>query len=153
MIDMTSFKAQDVLPHRGKMLLIDRIVESDFDTYAIVEHNSYPERFYFDGHFDGHFIGHPIVPGTLILEMMFQACGVLVRLRNLRNTGKMVQSSGVAVSAKSVYFLKEVDMDSTISIKATRKFSIMNFSTFYAVAKVGDEEVCKAELTIYTSHE
>ena len=149
MIDMTSFKAQDVLPHRGKMLLIDRIVESDFDTYAIVEHNSYPERIYFDG----HFIGHPIVPGTLILEMMFQACGVLVRLRNLRNTGKMVQSSGVAVSAKSVYFLKEVDMDSTISIKATRKFSIMNFSTFYAVAKVGDEEVCKAELTIYTSHE
>lgn len=148
-IDMTSFKAQDVLPHRGIMLLIDRIVESDFDTYAIVEHNSYPERFYFDG----HFIGHPIVPGTLILEMMFQACGVLVRLRNLRNTGKMVQSSGVAVSAKSVYFLKEVDMDSTISIKATRKFSIMNFSTFYAVAKVGDEEVCKAELTIYTSHE
>ena len=63
---------RNVLPHRGSMLLLDRLVtESE---------NSVRGSYTFRGDewfFDGHYPGNPIVPGAILCEIMAQsACGL-----------------------------------------------------------------------------
>ncbi len=68
---------QEYLPHRYPMLLVDKVLNMDFEaekgpTLTAIKNVSYNEEF-----FNGHFNGHPIMPGVLILESMAQASGLL----------------------------------------------------------------------------
>ncbi len=63
-----------ILPHRYPMLLIDRVIESDFDKRMVgIKNLTANEQI-----FQGHFPGHPVMPGVLQLEAMAQLAGVLV---------------------------------------------------------------------------
>jgi beta-hydroxyacyl-ACP dehydratase FabZ len=63
------------LPHRYPMLLVDRIVEVDFEarTCRAIKNVTINEPF-----FPGHYPGLPVMPGVLILECMAQVGAVLV---------------------------------------------------------------------------
>lgn len=66
-------KVMEYLPHRYPFLLIDKVIESEDDTYlSALKNVTVNEPF-----FQGHFPGQPIMPGVLILEAMAQATGLL----------------------------------------------------------------------------
>jgi 3-hydroxyacyl-[acyl-carrier-protein] dehydratase len=68
------------LPHRFPFLLLDRILESDWDTRIVALKNiSVNEPF-----FQGHFPGQPVMPGVLQLEAMAQAGGLLLNKKHER---------------------------------------------------------------------
>ena len=144
-MELTKLKPVDLLPHDGTMLLVDRIIDSDYESFIVTERTVDRNDFYFDGHFPNH----PIVPGVFIIEMMFQTCGILVRLNNTsKESNSANRQVGKAVSIKSAKFKKEGSPDSIIQIKATKKYSVMTFTEFIVNAFVGEEEVCNAELII-----
>ncbi len=60
-----------------KFLLIDRVERSDPDAKIIHCRCQVPTE---SGIFEGHFPGHPLLPGTLMIEAIAQACGMLVLL-------------------------------------------------------------------------
>lgn len=63
-----------ILPHRFPMLLVDRILESDFETRIVgIKNLTVNEPF-----FQGHFPGHPVMPGVFQLEAMAQVAGILL---------------------------------------------------------------------------
>ncbi len=63
-----------ILPHRFPMLLVDKIIESDFKTRIVgLKNLTINEPF-----FQGHFPSHPVMPGVLQLEAMAQCGGVLL---------------------------------------------------------------------------
>ena len=63
-----------ILPHRYPFLLVDKIIELDFDNRVVgVKSVTANEPF-----FPGHFPGNPIMPGVLIIEAMAQTGGVLI---------------------------------------------------------------------------
>ncbi|GMR24851.1 MAG: bifunctional UDP-3-O-[3-hydroxymyristoyl] N-acetylglucosamine deacetylase/3-hydroxyacyl-ACP dehydratase [Ignavibacteria bacterium] len=63
-----------ILPHRYPFLLVDKIIELDFDNRVVgVKSITANEPF-----FPGHFPGNPIMPGVLIIEAMAQTGGVLI---------------------------------------------------------------------------
>lgn len=65
---------QKILPHRYPFLLVDKIVQLDFDKKVVgVKSVSINEPF-----FQGHFPGQPIMPGVLILEAIAQTGGILL---------------------------------------------------------------------------
>ncbi len=62
----------NVLPHRGSMLLLDRLIPESEDRVC----GSYTFRGD-EWFFDGHYPGNPIVPGVILCEIMAQcACGL-----------------------------------------------------------------------------
>ena len=140
-------KPGDLLPHSDFMLLIDKVIYTDYEksitTAKTVKKN--------DIYFKGHFSGYPILPGVFIIEMMFQSSVILNRLIqerkvNINNTSE--KKIGKAVKIKSATFKKEVFPNSTIIIKSEKKFDLMNFSEYKAVAYVDDEEICQAEIIL-----
>jgi len=73
-----------ILPHRYPMLLVDRIIESDFETKIVgIKNLTINELF-----FQGHFPGHPVMPGVLQLEAMAQVAGILLN-RKMQHPGKI----------------------------------------------------------------
>lgn len=75
---------QAIIPHRPPFLMIDRVIETDSETYVIAIKNvTMNEEF-----FRGHFPGAPIMPGVLIVEAMAQAAAIVV-MANPVNKGKI----------------------------------------------------------------
>ncbi|MBW1879773.1 MAG: hypothetical protein JRI25_25410 [Deltaproteobacteria bacterium] len=67
-------RPEELLPHRDRFLLLDRLLRLDADGAEAI------------GHFDpedvhGHFPGNPIVPGVLLLEGLAQTLACLDLLR------------------------------------------------------------------------
>ena len=73
-----------ILPHRYPMLLVDRIVECDWQKRIVGIKNLTMT----DAVFQGHFPGHPVMPGVLEIEAMAQVGGVLLS-RVLQQDGKI----------------------------------------------------------------
>jgi beta-hydroxyacyl-ACP dehydratase FabZ len=73
-----------ILPHRYPMLLVDRIIECDWEKRIVgIKNLTMNEQI-----FQGHFPGHPVMPGVLAIEAMAQTGGVLLS-RVLKQEGKI----------------------------------------------------------------
>lgn len=66
---------KEILPHRYPFLMLDRIVEIDFDEKRIVGMKNLAAN---EPYFQGHFPNDPIMPGVLQLEAMAQVGGILL---------------------------------------------------------------------------
>jgi beta-hydroxyacyl-ACP dehydratase FabZ len=63
-----------MLPHRYPFLLVDRVTDTDEETYLdAVKNVTVNEPF-----FQGHFPDNPVFPGVLLLEAMAQASGLML---------------------------------------------------------------------------
>jgi len=71
-----------ILPHRYPFLLVDKIIEMDWEKGTIVGQKNVTIN---ESFFQGHFPDAPIMPGVLILEALAQTGGVLVHLKGNAN--------------------------------------------------------------------
>jgi len=82
---------QEVLPHRYPFLLVDRILETDGETFMVgIKNVSFGEPF-----FQGHFPGHPVMPGALLVEAMAQVGAALLLYGNADRKNQLVYFSGI----------------------------------------------------------
>jgi 3-hydroxyacyl-[acyl-carrier-protein] dehydratase len=136
---------EKLLPHRAPMLLIDKVLETDYANTITVQALVKRDAVFMQGHFPNY----PLLPGVILIEMMFQAGGILNRISGKDFSNKALESRmGRAVKIKSATFYKEVLAESIVTIYITKKSTLFNFSEYSAVAKVGEVKVCVAEITI-----
>ena len=82
---------QEILPHRYPFLLVDRILETDGETFmAGIKNVSLGEPF-----FQGHFPGHPVMPGALLVEAMAQVGAALLFCKSADLKTQLVYFSGI----------------------------------------------------------
>ena len=128
------------LPHRYPFLLVDRVLEIDKGkSIKALKNISMNEP-----QFTGHFPHRPVFPGVLMLEAMAQTAALLA-----------FDTLGTTPDDKTVYYFAGIDgarfkrpvepgdqlvMDVTLD---RMKAGIFKFK---AVARVGDEVACEAEL-------
>jgi 3-hydroxyacyl-[acyl-carrier-protein] dehydratase len=61
------------MPHRYPFLLVDRVVDIDYEkSIKVLKNVTINEHF-----FAGHFPDYPVMPGVLIIEAMAQSAGIL----------------------------------------------------------------------------
>ncbi|MDP3135500.1 MAG: 3-hydroxyacyl-ACP dehydratase FabZ [Burkholderiaceae bacterium] len=128
------------LPHRYPFLLVDRVLEIDKGkTIKALKNVTINEPF-----FQGHFPHRPVMPGVLILEAMAQAAALL-----------SFDMQGITPDDKTVYYFAGIDGarfkrpvepgDQLVMDVALDRMKAGIFK-FKAVARVGDQIACEAEL-------
>ena len=126
-----------LLPHRGRWLLIERLVAVDVEVGTV----SAVARF--DADFaDGHFPGRPVVPGVALLEAMAQTMGCLARLSDPDEVGTPFLAAFDQVRFRAPVFPPaEVRFDVTIR---ERRLGLTMAS---GEARCDGRRVCTARLT------
>ena len=84
MMDINEIKK--IIPHRYPFLLVDRIIECDFDSRIVgIKNVTVDEPF-----FQGHFPEFPVMPGVLIIEALAQtACILGLKILKLEGQGSV----------------------------------------------------------------
>jgi beta-hydroxyacyl-ACP dehydratase FabZ len=79
------------LPHRYPFLLVDRILDTDNQTYMVgLKNVTINEPF-----FQGHFPDHPVMPGVLLVEALAQVGVILLLTGDQSRNSKLVYFSGI----------------------------------------------------------
>lgn len=127
-----------VIPHRYPFLLIDRIVELDPGKRAVaIKQVTINEPF-----FQGHFPTYPIMPGVLIIEALAQT-GAVAGMVLPENQGKIALFAGI----EGARFRRPVVPGDSLRLEVTIDAMKRGIGKATAVAKVGEELACEAQLT------
>jgi 3-hydroxyacyl-[acyl-carrier-protein] dehydratase len=139
---MTQFdisKVMKFLPHRYPFLLIDRVIESEADSFlSALKNVTVNEPF-----FQGHFPGQPIMPGVLVLEAMAQATGLLAfSSMNDGHESKLYMLVGI----DKVRFRGQVVPGDQLILNVRLKRSMRGIGMFECRALVDGTVVAEAEM-------
>lgn len=140
----TALKIEELLPHRKPMLLIDSVEEIIEDQSIVTKVFLDEDMIFFKGHFDGY----PLLPGVIMIEMMYQSCGILDRFTSNNSSTGGKPRIGKAVGIKNATFIKEAVPNDTLIIKVQKQNTILNFKNFHAEIFVEEKLICKADLTV-----
>ena len=128
------------LPHRYPILLVDRVLELEKGKRIRSLKNVTINEPYFVGHFPHR----PVMPGVLMLEALAQTAALL-----------SFDAAGVTPDEKTVYyfagidgarFKRPVEPGDQLVMDVTLERSKAGIFKFKAVARVGDDIACEAEL-------
>lgn len=124
-----------LLPHRYPFLLVDKVIELEYNKRAVgIKNVTINESF-----FQGHFPGNPIMPGVLIIEALAQVAAILAFKSGVE--GKNVYF----MSIEKAKFRSPVLPGDQIRLEVTVTHRRSNAWKFIANALVGDKLVCEAE--------
>lgn len=126
-----------ILPHRYPFLLVDRVVECDYEKRIVGIKNVTMNEPYFQGHFPGH----PVMPGVLQLEAMAQVGGILLNCKGNRS-GKIAYFTSV----DSARFRRMIIPGDTLRIEIEFLKAKLSIAKVAGKIFVGDEVACEAEL-------
>ena len=140
---MNSEDIKKYIPHRYPFLFVDKIEDIVIgESIKGIKNICVNEEV-----FQGHFPGHPIFPGVLIIEALAQTAGILV--------GKTLESQGVDVSSKVVYFMsideakfrKPVLPGDQLILEVSKKQARSTVWKFEGKALVNNQVVANATFT------
>jgi 3-hydroxyacyl-[acyl-carrier-protein] dehydratase len=124
-----------ILPHREPMLLVDEVTLEADGTARGVYRVRGDEWF-----LQGHFPGNPVVPGVIQLEIMAQACALLLG-------EKLAGATAYYAGIDAVRFKRKVRPGEQIVVSAALTRVKGPFCFAHAQASVDGQVCCQGDLT------
>jgi predicted hotdog family 3-hydroxylacyl-ACP dehydratase len=129
----------DLLPHRGRMLLIQEIVRIDRDaavSRAVVS-DQWP------------LTGNTGASPLLIVELVAQTSGLSNGLERLIQEGQGTETKGWLVGIKkAVFFVDALALGAVVETRAENSFKFEGFREIEGSARIGDEVVGQVTLQV-----
>ncbi len=138
---MNEKSIQDILrllPHRFPFLLVDRVLDTDGETYIEALKNVTVN----EPCFQGHFPEKPIFPGVLLIEAMAQTAGLML----IASSDKPAAFDTVLLSVDQAKFRRMVTPGDQLRIRADLKQRRATSAKFVCVIHVDDAVVAQCEL-------
>ncbi|UOQ87468.1 3-hydroxyacyl-ACP dehydratase FabZ [Gracilibacillus salinarum] len=135
MMDIQEIK--ETIPHRYPFLLVDQITEQNDTKITGKKNVTINEPF-----FQGHFPDYPVMPGVLIVEALAQV-GAVAILSKEENKGKI----GFLAGIDKCRFKRQVKPGDQLQLEVEIIRIKGPIGKGKAVAKVGDDLACEAEIT------
>ena len=130
---------EDLLPHRGRMMLIDKIIEMDEEravTVSVVT-DQWPL-------FDGKTVS-PII----LIELIAQTAGISNGLERIRKHGKNSEKKGWLVGIKkSRFFVDAIPLHTRIITRAENRFKYDGFREILGTARIGQDIISETSLQV-----
>ncbi len=130
---------QQVIPHRGDMLLIDEVREYGNES-AVGIHNVHDGEFWCAGHFPQN----PIMPGVLQIEAMAQTACFMALTKMGVTDGSRLGYFTTIDKAKFFHMVKPGDI---LELHVELLLSKMRLYKFHGIAMVGGKKVSEATFT------
>ena len=137
-MELNSNEIQKIIPHRYPFLLVDRITDFEPGKWA----RGIKCVSAIDMQFLGHFPQEHVMPGVLIVEAQAQV-GAVAILSLGEDKGKIAYFGG----NKNAKFKRQVKPGDVLTLETTMTRVFGKVGIGSAVARVGDEIACTAELT------
>ena len=137
---MTYHELRRLLPQQFPLVMVDRILEHQQGVRLVAVKNVSGN----DICFLGHFPSHAILPGALLLEGMAQCCVLLFQLAYAPLAAGEVAVFG-SVNGR---FLKVVEPGDQLVYEAEAVKMTPEMGLFKVVARVGEDIVARAELSM-----
>ncbi len=135
----TDISIEDLLPHRGRMLLIDEIIEVD-DKKAVTGATVTELWPLFDG---------KVVSSLILIELVAQTAGIVNGWARIKKKGKDSEKEGWLVGIKqSRFFFDAVSLNSRIITCAENQFEYENYREILGIAKIGPDVVGEVTLQL-----
>jgi 3-hydroxyacyl-[acyl-carrier-protein] dehydratase len=138
-LPMDITKICEIIPHRFPFLLIDRIIELDYEKQWLVAIKNVTMN---EFQFLGHYPGQPIMPGVLMVEAMAQGSAVYV-LNMPVNKGKVPYFAAI----EGVKFRRMVTPGDQLRIEVQVLKLKARLGKVAVKAKVDGEVAVEAEFT------
>ncbi len=138
---MNEKSIQDILrllPHRFPFLLVDRVLDTDGESYIEALKNVTVN----EPCFQGHFPEKPIFPGVLLIEAMAQAAGLML----IASSDKPAAFDTVLLSVDQAKFRRMVTPGDQLRIRAELKQRRATSAKFSCVIHVDGALVAQCEL-------
>jgi 3-hydroxyacyl-[acyl-carrier-protein] dehydratase len=143
MMDINEIKK--IIPHRYPFLLVDRIIECDFDSRIVgIKNVTADEPF-----FQGHFPEFSVMPGVLIIEALAQTACIL-GLKILKLEG---QASVFFTGIDGAKFRKPVVPGDQLRLELTKIKQRKSIFRFEGKAFVGDKLVTECTMQAMMGNE
>jgi predicted hotdog family 3-hydroxylacyl-ACP dehydratase len=135
----THLSIKDLLPHRGRMLLIDEIVS--LDPEAAVSRSRVAQSWpLFDG---------TGVPAFMVIELVAQTCGLCNGLQRVLEQGEDSIKKGFLVGIKTAgLHMDTLPLGTDILTEAHNRFKFEGFREIQGVSRIGGRIVGEVTLQV-----
>ena len=138
-MDTVNINIEDLIPHRGRMKLVDKIIEVDENT-AVTEStvtDQWP------------FVHNNFVNPLVLIEVVAQTSAVSIGWKELKEDENNIGGKGWLVGIKAAnFFIDRIPLNMRIRTRVKTNFNLDNYTEIHGTSKIGSDLIGEIVLQV-----